>query len=83
MTGYTSANKESSEQDSRMVRIRCKNIGETITVPFGSTLFEVFQAAAFEMPYGPVCAHVNNKTQGMNYRFYNNKQSHMDNCNLL
>lgn len=73
MTGYTSANKESSEQDSRMVRIRCKNIGETITVPFGSTLFEVFQAAAFEMPYGPVCAHVNNKTQGMNYRFYNNK----------
>ena len=73
MTSYISAKKESNEQDSRMVRIRCKNIGETITVPFGSTLFDVFQAAAFEMPFGPVCAHVNNKTQGMNYRFYNNK----------
>ncbi len=56
-----------------MVRIRCKNIGETITVPFGSTLSEAFQTAAFEMSYGPVCAHVNNKAQGMNYRFYNNK----------
>lgn len=65
--------KEDEEQKGRMVRIRCKNTGETITAPFGCTLFEVFQAAAFEMPFGPVCAHVNNKTQGMNYRFYNNK----------
>ena len=73
MISYSSAYKEGDEQKSRMVRIRCKNIGETITVPFGSTLFEVFQTAAFEMPFGPVCAHVNNKTQGMNYRFYNNK----------
>ena len=69
----SSTYKEGGDQNVRMVRIRCKNIGETITVPFGSTLFEVFRTAAFEMPYGPVCAHVNNKTQGMNYRFYNNK----------
>ena len=69
----SSTYKEGGDQNVRMVRIRCKNIGETITVPFGSTLFEVFRTAAFEMPFGPVCAHVNNKTQGMNYRFYNNK----------
>ena len=73
MMNSSSAYKEGGDQNVRMVRIRCKNIGETITVPFGSTLFEVFRTAAFEMPYGPVCAHVNNKTQGMNYRFYNNK----------
>ena len=73
MTSYNSAYKESNEHESRMIRIRCKNTGETITVPFGSSLFEVFHAAAFEMPFGPVCAYVNNKTQGMNYRFYNNK----------
>ena len=73
MMNSSSTYKEGGEQNVRMVRIRCKNIGETITVPFGSTLFEVFRTAAFEMPYGPVCAHVNNKTQGMNYRFYNNK----------
>lgn len=73
MMNSSSAYKEGGDQNVRMVRIRCKNIGETIAVPFGSTLFEVFRTAAFEMPYGPVCAHVNNKTQGMNYRFYNNK----------
>lgn len=73
MMNSSSTYKEGGDQNVRMVRIRCKNIGETITVPFGGTLFEVFRTAAFEMPYGPVCAHVNNKTQGMNYRFYNNK----------
>ena len=73
MMNSSSTYKEGGDQNVRMVRIRCKNIGETITVPFGSTLFEVFRTAAFEMPFGPVCAHVNNKTQGMNYRFYNNK----------
>lgn len=73
MTNFTSSYKEGDEQENKMVRIRCKNIGETITVPFGCTLFEVFHAAAFEMPFGPICAHVNNRTEGMNYRFYNNK----------
>lgn len=73
MMNSSSTYKEGGDQNVRMVRIRCKNIGETIAVPFGSTLFEVFRTAAFEMPYGPVCAHVNNKAQGMNYRFYNNK----------
>lgn len=73
MMNSSSAYKEGGDQNVRMVRIRCKNIGETITVPFGSTLFEVFRAAAFEMPFGPVSAYVNNKAQGMNYRFYNNK----------
>jgi len=73
MTNNNSTYTESTEQKSRMVRIRCKNTGETITIPFGSTLFEVYVAAAFDMSYGPVCACVNNKVQGMNYRFYNNK----------
>ena len=73
MTNKSSAYTQGGEQKSRMVSIRCRNIGETITVPFGSTLFEVFEAAAFDMSYGPVCACVNNKVQGMNYRFYNNK----------
>ena len=73
MTNNNLAYTERSEQKNRMVRIRCRNIGETITVPFGSSLFDVFSAAVFEMPFGPVCACVNNKVQGMNYRFYNNK----------
>ncbi|MBR6032904.1 MAG: nucleoside kinase [Bacteroidaceae bacterium] len=55
------------------LRIRCRNNGKRLKVPFGSSLFDVFEAANFHMDYGPVAARVNNKVQGMNYRFYNNK----------
>ena len=55
------------------LRIRCRNNGKKISVPFGSNLYDVFEQANFHMDYGPVAARVNNKVQGMNYRFYNNK----------
>ena len=55
------------------LRIRCRNNGKRISVPFGSNLYDVFSLADFPMDYGPVAARVNNKVQGMNYRFYNNK----------
>ena len=55
------------------LRIRCRNNGKRLKVPFGSSLYDVFEEANFHMDYGPVAARVNNKVQGMNYRFYNNK----------
>lgn len=55
------------------LKIRCRNNGKSISVPFGSNLYDVFSVADFPMDYGPVAARVNNKVQGMNYRFYNNK----------
>ncbi len=55
------------------VKIRCKNNGKIIKVPLGSTLLDVFEKAQLDMPYGPVAAHVNNKEQGLKYRFYNDK----------
>ncbi|MBR1499241.1 MAG: nucleoside kinase [Bacteroidaceae bacterium] len=55
------------------LKIRCRNNGKRISVPFGSSLYDVFEQANFHMDYGPVAARVNNKVQGMNYRFYNNK----------
>jgi len=55
------------------VKIRCKNNGKIIKVPLGSTLLDVFKKAQLDMPYGPVAAHVNNKEQGLKYRFYNDK----------
>ena len=55
------------------LRIRCRNTGKRIGIPFGSNLYEAFAACDFQMSYGPVAARVNNKVQGMNYRFYNNK----------
>ena len=55
------------------LRIRCRNNGKRLKVPFGSSLYDVFEEANFHMDFGPVAARVNNKVQGMNYRFYNNK----------
>lgn len=55
------------------LKIRCKNTGRVIRVPFGNTLYDVYERTELKLEYGPVCAHVNNKTQGMNYRFYNAK----------
>ena len=40
--------------------IRCRNNGRKISVPFGSTLHDVFGQAGMVLPYGPVCARVNN-----------------------
>lgn len=55
------------------IQIRCKNNGQTLTAPIGSTLSEVFHNAGIDMKYGPICAKVNNKVEGMHYRIYHNK----------
>ncbi len=55
------------------LKIRCKNTGRSFGIPFGSTLYDAFRVADFHMDFGPVAARVNNKVQGMDFRFYNNK----------
>ncbi len=55
------------------VSLRCKNTGTTISVPVGSSLRDAYTALGLQMPYGPVSAKVNNKVEGLNYRFYNAK----------
>ena len=55
------------------IQIRCKNNGQTLTAPIGSTLSEVFRDAGIDMKYGPICAKVNNKVEGMHYRLYKPK----------
>lgn len=57
----------------QMLLIRCKNNKKVLKVNVGSTLSEVFSASELKMDHGPVCARVNNKVQGMHYRFYNDK----------
>lgn len=39
----------------------------------GSSLEDVYEASGLQMQYGPVSARVNNKVQGLKYRFYNSK----------
>ena len=55
------------------LKIRCRNNGREISIPFGTSLRELYDVCGLEMEYGPMCALVNNKVQGMNYRFYNAK----------
>lgn len=55
------------------LKIRCRNNGQEISVPFGTSLRELYDLCGLEMKHGPMCALVNNKVQGLNYRFYNAK----------
>jgi uridine kinase len=56
-----------------IIRLRCKNTGNVVEVPIGSTLYEAYQQSGLQMEYGPICARVNNKVEGMHYRVYHNK----------
>ena len=55
------------------VQIRCKNNKKTEKVAIGSTLSDIFSQFNLPMPYGPICAKVNNKVEGMHYRVYHSK----------
>ena len=55
------------------VKIRCKNNGETKEIAIGSTLKEAYEAFGLSMEFGPITATVNNRTEGLNYRLYHNK----------
>jgi len=55
------------------IRIRCKNNKKSIYAAIGSTLSDVFRQLNFKMSYGPICAKVNNKVEGMHFRLYHNK----------
>ena len=55
------------------IRIRCKNNKKSIYAAIGSTLSDVFRQLNLKMSYGPICAKVNNKVEGMHFRLYQNK----------
>lgn len=57
----------------KTITIRCKNSGKSQEVPVGSTLWQVFNTMQTDMALPPVCAKVNNKVEGMNFRVYNPK----------
>jgi len=54
--------------------IRCRNNGQTLAVPMGSTLEEIYEQLDMQMVHGPLNAHVNNKVEGMHYRVYTPKE---------
>ncbi len=58
-----------------MLQIRCKNINKTKSFPEGTSLTDVYAAFADEikLPYPVVSAKVNNSSQGLKFRLYQNR----------
>lgn len=56
-----------------MVRVYCKNSGEYLDVVENSSLLEIVDKFNFERPHQIVSARVNNVSEGLTYRIYNNK----------
>ena len=57
----------------QVIQIRCKNNKKIVNVNIGSTLSDVLNEINLKMPYGPVCAKVNNKVEGLHYRLCHKK----------
>ncbi|MBQ8064444.1 MAG: nucleoside kinase [Prevotella sp.] len=58
-----------------MLQIRCKNNNTTKSFPEGTSLLEVYQEFAddIKLPYPVVSAKVNNASQGLKFRLYQNR----------
>ena len=62
-----------------MLQIYCKNINSSKSFPYGISLLDVYKGFNIDLPFGPVNAKVNNKVEGLNYRFYHNKDVEFQN----
>ena len=58
----------------KTIKSYCKNTNQTLEVPMGANLEEIYQLSGLKMEYGPISAHVNNKVEGMHYRAYKQKE---------
>ena len=57
-----------------MIQILCKNTKKTGNFKFGTSIFEIYNKIGPQLPYPPLCAYVNNRVEGLDYRVYKNKQ---------
>ncbi|MDO4163743.1 MAG: nucleoside kinase [Bacteroides sp.] len=56
-----------------MLQICCKNNNKSKEFPIGSSLLDIYSGFNLDFPYQVVSAKVNNVTEGLNFRVYNNK----------
>lgn len=56
-----------------MVRIFCKNSNEYKEFEEGTSLLDMVESFNFERPHSIICAKVNNVSEGLAFRVYNNK----------
>lgn len=55
------------------ILICCKNNNNYKEFPIGSTLLDIYKGFSLNLPYPIVSAKVNNRTEGLLFRVYNNK----------
>ncbi|TWV14090.1 nucleoside kinase [Bacteroidaceae bacterium HV4-6-C5C] len=56
-----------------MIQVLCKNNNTYREFPIGSSILEIFRGFQLDFPYQVVSAKVNNRSEGLNFRVYNNK----------
>ncbi len=57
----------------QMLQIYCKNINKYKEFPIGSSLLDVYDGFNLNFPYPPVSARVNNYSEGLTFRLFNNR----------
>lgn len=55
------------------LKIYCRNTEEYIPVSGGDSLLDIFGRMRSQLDFTPICARVNNKTEGLRYRVYSPK----------
>lgn len=59
---------------SAQMKVYCKNIKRYIPISGGETLIDIYQQVEKEIPFRPICARVNNKTEDLRYPVFAPKQ---------
>lgn len=59
---------------SSQMKVFCKNIGRYLPLCGGETLADIYARVAGEIPFRPICARVNNKTEDLQYPVFSPKQ---------
>lgn len=59
---------------SDQLKIYCKNINEYVDFTGGETLMDIYGRLADRIPERPICAHVNNKTEDLQFPLFAPKQ---------
>ena len=52
------------------IQIFCENTGKYIDIKGGESLLDIYGRIREDISVKPICAHVNNKTEGLNYRIF-------------
>ena len=58
----------------KTIEIYCKNLSEYIEVEGGDTLQDIYEKNKDRITIRPICARVNNKTEGLTFPVFNSKQ---------